>query len=115
MGWRICLARDEKHLLGKSVGRIGFLGITIPKISFLKGHWSEFRIGADGSDTHELLYSRTRRILEQLNPHNRIFIKEPRWILLICANSAHRRCERDYPTLVRPFPNPGAVLRLADR
>src|SRR5882762_304011 len=87
----ICLALHEKHLFGKSVRRIGFFGITIPEVLFLKGYGSELRIRADGSDAYELLYSGTRRILEKLHPHNRVFIEKACWILLICANSAHRR------------------------
>ena len=51
----ICLALDEKHLLGKPIRRISFLGIAIPEMLFFKGYGSKLWIRADSPDTNELV------------------------------------------------------------
>ena len=81
-------ALHDQHLLGQTVGRVGFLGIAVPQVGFLEGYRGMFRVGADRADRYDLLHFGAPRFLDQVHAHDQIVVEIAARILAVGTNTA---------------------------
>src|SRR5450759_836317 len=91
----IGLALHEQGFLGDSVGGIRLLRITIPEGIFAEGHRRELRVGTGGPDHYRLLHIVASGVLQQLDAHNGIIVKEASRITPVCADAPYYRREME--------------------
>ena len=89
----IGLQRDEQHLFGQAVRGVGFFGVTVPELFFPERNRCKFRIGANGSNSHEFLHPRLPGLVKQGNTHHEVIIKKFRRMDAISPNAPHARRE----------------------
>src|SRR5688500_8548849 len=77
------LRLHQKHLLRKTVRRVGLLRITTPQVVLAEWNGRELRIGAHRTDSDKFGNAGAPRSIEQLYAHQQIVIKELRRSLAI--------------------------------
>src|SRR5262245_4532048 len=84
----IGLRLDEEHLLGQAIWGVGFFRIAIPQLLLAKGDRCEFGIRTYGASHDEFLYAKASGLLDKLNPHDGVVVKELPGVLHVGADAA---------------------------
>jgi len=100
------LLLHQQRLLGKAVGRVGFLGVAVPKVVFAERHGRVLGVGADGADGDELVDAGDARGLDELHAHQQVVVEEFAGALAVGADAADDGGEVDDHIRPRRFQQP---------
>src|SRR5205807_6813544 len=92
----IRLSLDQEHLLGQTVGRVGFLRVSIPQVLLTERDRRVLRVGAHRPDGDELLDLSLPRDLHEVRAHDEIVVEEFAGTLAIRADAPHDRGQVDH-------------------
>src|SRR6266550_731559 len=87
------LALYEEHLLGKPVGRVRLLWVSVPEVVLPKGNRRQLRIGTHSPDGDKLLDAALTGYLHELCAHHQVVVEELARSFSIGSNASHHGSE----------------------